>query len=207
MLSQPRRRAGTSTADSQEVPRIWRCVASSMVVAGGTGPDPGRRPVSTRANGPTVWPFEPRADSGRSERRGFRSVSRPPESEHTGKLQAGGMGAGGAGRVSARKGTCTLQVGLPGPVVFEVSSGLTGCQPSGVCDSQARAACPVRPDEHAQLGGLPLHLRRPLAFRRRAARAPAGRTLRSASSNSPYVYSNDPFECPAPGVQISDMPM
>jgi hypothetical protein len=44
------------------------------VVAGGTGPDPGRRPVSTRANGPTVWPFGPGADSGRSER-GFRSVS------------------------------------------------------------------------------------------------------------------------------------
>jgi hypothetical protein len=30
------------------------------VAAGGTGPDPGRRPVSTRTNGPTVWPCGPR---------------------------------------------------------------------------------------------------------------------------------------------------
>jgi hypothetical protein len=34
------------------------------VAAGGTGPDPGRRPVSTRTNGPTVWPLRTEADSG-----------------------------------------------------------------------------------------------------------------------------------------------
>jgi hypothetical protein len=56
------------------------------VVAGGTGPDPGRRPVPTRANGSTVWPFGPRADSGandESEQARFRNL---PPSEALGRI-------------------------------------------------------------------------------------------------------------------------
>ncbi len=47
----PRRRAGTSTADSQEVPRTWRCAARSMMAAGGTGRTPadGRSPPAPKA--------------------------------------------------------------------------------------------------------------------------------------------------------------
>jgi hypothetical protein len=50
------RRAGTSTADSQEVPRIWRCAARSMVVAGGTGRTPadGRSPPAPMVQ-PCGW--------------------------------------------------------------------------------------------------------------------------------------------------------